>query len=142
MKRAFPNDFSGAIRCRDLESSVTGSIHLSEWKIRSYSPDMGPLKSFLLCLAPAILSYVILLISGKAGGEGALSFAMLLICLGALVSGGCVAYHLHRSMEPKGEASSLKIFLGILVFLGVGIAYLGVGFAGCCGVAAVSGALY
>lgn len=92
---------------------------------------MSPLKTFLLCLAPALLAFLSAMLADYVG-EGVIWFALLLIVVGAILSGTCVARHLFRSMEPKGEGTPLKIFLGILVFLGVGIAYLGIASAGCC----------
>ncbi len=101
----------------------------------AYFFHMSGLRSFLLCLVPVGLAYLCVLWAGKSTNEDALSAAIILIVVGALVSGTCVTFHLHRGMEPKGEPSGLKIFLGILAFLGTGIGYLAIGLAGCCGLA-------
>lgn len=92
---------------------------------------MNPLKTFLLCLAPAPVALLSVMLADYVG-EGVIWFALVLIAVGAILSGACVAGHLQRTMEPKGEGTPLKIFLGILVFLGVGLAYFGIASAGCC----------
>lgn len=89
--------------------------------------------SFLICLAPAALAMLIVLAAGQSANEGALWLVIILIGLGAILSGACIAFLIQRSMAPKNEASGLKVFLGILAFLGTGAIYLSIGFAGCCG---------
>lgn len=95
---------------------------------------MNPLKTFLICLAPALLALMLMLL-GNWVGEWVIWFAVVLIVVGAILSGACVAGHLHRSMEPKGQSTPLKVVLGILVILGVALAYFGIASAGCCGLA-------
>lgn len=95
---------------------------------------MSPLKTFLLCLAPAPLAILMMALANFIG-ESAIGLAILFIAAGAILSGVCVTRHLHRSMEPKGQATPLKVFVGILVFIGVGGTYLGIASAGCCAIA-------
>lgn len=98
---------------------------------------MSGLRGFLICLAPALLAYLMLFLS-KFIGE-TIGVAIFLIIAGSIVSGTCVTLHLHRTMEPKGQASGMKIFVGILVFLGVAAGYLAIALAGCCGLAVALG---
>ncbi len=95
---------------------------------------MSPLKTFLLCLAPAPLAILMMALANFIG-ESAIGLAILFIVAGAIFSGSCVVRHMHRTMEPKGEGTPMKVFLEILVFLGVALAYFGVASAGCCAIA-------
>jgi hypothetical protein len=101
------------------------------------------LRSFLICLSPVLLAYLLVLVGGgiSRGGDGFLSAALILIGLGSVVAGICVGRHVYLAMEPKGNASFLKVFLAALAFVGVGVAYFAVGTAGCCGVAILSDAI-
>ncbi len=95
-------------------------------------------KQFALCLAPAILAYIITLImmqvddSATSLSEIVFGFIIFLIFAGAIISGVCVGRKVHRAV--KGS-DGIRVLLAVLTFLGVGIAYLALGFAGCCGVA-------
>ncbi len=102
--------------------------------------DDPRMKKFLICLAPAILAYVIVVASGIGNNklsEGMMTLSMVLIIIGGIVSGACVATRVYKSMGTEKWA---KVVVSILCFLGVGIAYSSIGIAGCCGLAAVSGA--
>jgi len=97
------------------------------------------MKKFLICLSPAALAYVIVVASNLGSNklsESVMMLSMVLIIIGGIVSGICVATHVYKSMGAEKWA---KITVSILCFLGVGIAYSSVGIAGCCGLAAVSG---
>ena len=97
-------------------------------------------KQFALCLGPALLAYLIAMImmrmedSSTGLSDVMFGLIMVLIFAGAIIAGVCVA----RKVNAKSKASDgVKGLLVVLTFLGVGIAYLGIGFAGCWGVAAV-----
>lgn len=96
------------------------------------------MRPFLVCIAPAILAYIILLVSGGASSADFLSIVITLIVIGAAMSGICVAAYVHNSMQPKGETSGVKLLCFILTFLGVGVVYLAVGLAGCCSIASMT----
>ncbi len=93
------------------------------------------MRSFLICLSPAILSYAIMIAgisSGTSSGTDAwMTFVLVLIGFGALLSAGCVARHVYRA---TGDPVFLKWFVAILSFLGVGVAYFAIATAGCCGI--------
>ncbi len=95
---------------------------------------MGAFRKFLICLAPAILAYILIL----AGKDRMLGLAVILIAIGGVIAGSCVTVKLHRSMDPQNEATVLKGFLGILTFVGVLVGYFSLGMAGCCGIAMLS----
>jgi hypothetical protein len=88
--------------------------------------------SFLICLSPAAVAMLIVLAAGKTLNEATLWTAMVLVGAGAVLSGSCVALLIHRAMAPRNEASGLKVFLGILAFLGTCATYATVGLAGGC----------
>ncbi|HRQ88651.1 MAG TPA: hypothetical protein PLA50_07625 [Bacteroidia bacterium] len=94
---------------------------------------MSGLRSFLLCLAPAILAYILVLV-GK--DETIIDAVVLLIVVGSAIAGSCAGFHVYRSMEPEGQATFLKWFTAVVVFLGVAPLYLFLAMAGCCGIAA------
>ncbi|MAS92559.1 MAG: hypothetical protein CMO55_05120 [Verrucomicrobiales bacterium] len=89
---------------------------------------------FVLCLAPAILA-ILLLFVGEAVGMSqdiCVSIAIILIGAGAIISGICVGQKVYKAMkDPKWAAW----VLAVITFLCVGVAYLGIGLAGCCGMA-------
>ena len=62
--------------------------------------------------------------------------SMGLLILGGVISGACVGTHTSKAIDGQ---KWVKIVVGVLVFLVVGVAYYALGMAGCCGVAAVSG---
>ncbi len=97
-------------------------------------------KRFALCLSPAILAYIIVVVMGLTSALGSedvmLTVATVLIGIGAIGSGICVGLKVYRSMDSP---TWVRWVVSILTFLGVGIAYLAVGFAGCCGLALTSG---
>ena len=89
---------------------------------------------FVICLVPAILA-ILLLVIGEAAAmdqEACVTIAIILIAIGAIISGICVSQKVFKAMkEPKWAAWVLSI----ITFLCIGIAYLGIALAGCCGVA-------
>ena len=95
-------------------------------------------KQFALCLGPAILAYGITLImtqveDGTSGlSEFVFGVIIFLIIGGAIISGLCVGRKVYRA--AKGS-DGIRRLLAFLTFLGVGVAYLALGFTGCCGVA-------
>lgn len=92
---------------------------------------------FVICLAPAILA-ILLLFLGDAVGlkqDFCVSLAIILIAAGAIISGVCVGQKVYKSMKDPKWAAWL---LAIITFVCVGIAYLGVGLAGCCGMVAAT----
>ena len=89
------------------------------------------MKKFLICLAPAILAYLIVVASSLSQNnlpESMMMLTMILIIIGGIMSGACVATHVYKCMESE---KWVKILLCVLCFLGVGIAYSSVGIAGC-----------
>lgn len=95
------------------------------------------MKKFLICLAPALLVYVMVTIMAATSSSGdlMLPFSIGLLTLGAVVSGSFVAAYVYRKVEAEKWA---KILVGTLCFLGVTIAYFTVSVAGCCGLALLS----
>jgi hypothetical protein len=93
-------------------------------------------RCLLICLSPTVLAYVILLtgmMSGKKmGSDSWVPILMLLITIGACVSGGFVSARVFRSVV---EPVFLKWLLAILTFIGVGLGYFALATAGCCGIA-------
>jgi hypothetical protein len=92
------------------------------------------MRPFLLCLSPALLAYVIMLVGvtgGMSGSSITLNTVITLLAIGALISGGCVGRHVYRK---TGEPAFLKWFLAILSFAGVAVLYFAVAMAGCCGI--------
>lgn len=93
------------------------------------------MRSFLICLSPALLAFAILIIGmvsgSNSGTDEMLTLAMILIGLGALLSASCVGRYVYRA---TGDPAFLKWFVAILSFLGVGVVYFGIATAGCCGI--------
>ncbi len=96
------------------------------------------MKKFLFCLAPSILAYLIVIVTGMSSStdDSVIWLAMGLILVGALMSGGLVATSVYEKMKAE---KGVKIIVSILCFLGVGVAYFAVSMAGCCGLGMVSG---
>jgi hypothetical protein len=99
-----------------------------------YSFPTKMLKSFLICLAPAVLAYAILLASmfGDSLADPAITAVVILLVIGAIVSGLCVGRHVFRAVK---DPVFLKWTLAILSFLGVGLGYFAMASEGCCGIA-------
>ncbi|MEQ1841501.1 MAG: hypothetical protein ABL994_13920 [Verrucomicrobiales bacterium] len=93
------------------------------------------MRSFLICLSPAVLGYAILIAciasGSNSGVESLLTLVLVLIGFGSLLSAGCVGRHVYRA---TGDPAFLKWFVSILSFLGVGVAYFAIATAGCCGI--------
>jgi len=96
------------------------------------------MRSFLICLSPALLAYAILIISMASGSllesDPLITIVLVLVGFGALLSAGCVGRHVFRA---TGESFFLKWFVAILSFLGVGVVYFAIATAGCCGIAMI-----
>lgn len=95
---------------------------------------MGAFRKFLICLAPVILAYILVL----AGRDKMIGASIVLIVMGSAIAGSCAGFHVYRSMEPKGQGSFLKWFTAVVTFLGVAPLYFFLSMAGCCGIAAVT----
>lgn len=92
---------------------------------------------FALCLVPAIAAYLLIyLLTSNNMPSGVsenflvgLTFA--LVGIGAVYCAVCLARRTFRSIEGPGGS---RWILTILTFIGVVIGYVGLVFAGCCGV--------
>lgn len=100
------------------------------------------LRSFLICLSPALLAYAIMIAgitSGSSVGSSmGINLVLMLLGFGAVLSGGCVGLHVYRK---TGDPVFLKWVATILTFLGVGVVYFAIATAGCCGIAIVGDSL-
>lgn len=85
------------------------------------------MRSFLFCLAPTLLAYLLL----SLWGEGAFGPVLILMVMGAGMAGSSVVSFLHRVMKPKGRATVGKGFLEIVVFFGTALVYLAAVESGC-----------
>lgn len=90
---------------------------------------MSGLRSFLLCLVPALVAYVLLFFSNRI--DDFFPAALVMMITGAIISGASVASFIQRKMEPKKMNTSLKVSLRIFVAWVVGIAYLALVITGC-----------
>lgn len=93
------------------------------------------MRSFLICLSPAVLGYAILIASiasgVSTGTDLLLTTVLVLFGFGSLLSAGCVGRHVYRA---TGDPAFLKWLVAFLSFLGVGTAYFAIATAGCCGI--------
>ena len=87
----------------------------------------------IVCLTPAILVCLIAAFLVPNGGDDWIGVAMILIVIGALISGFCVSQTVYRGLRDPVWAQWL---LSIITFVCVALAYVGIGLAGCCGIAA------
>lgn len=92
------------------------------------------MKKFLICFAPIILAYGLVLVTAamSSSGDVLMSISVGLLIIGSVISGAFVALSVFRGMETAKWA---KILVSILCSFAVGIAYLTISLAGCCGLA-------
>ncbi len=91
------------------------------------------MRSFLLCLAPAVVACLLMVMATEAMFDA----AVILIVMGSAISGSCAAFYVYGTMEPKGRATFSKWGAAIATFLGVAPLYFFLAVAGCSGVVAV-----
>ncbi len=90
------------------------------------------MRSFLICLSPAILGFVFILImvALKSDAHALISVALFLFGAGALLSGGWVARNIVVGSSERNWATWLG---AVLAFIGVAAAYFAMTMGGCCG---------
>lgn len=99
------------------------------------------MRLFLICLSPSLLAYVIVLLASSgemAESSVTPSAVILLLIIGALLSGGCVSRHVVRTL---GGPVFLKWLFAVLAFAGVATLYFALASVGCCGIAFIEGSL-
>ena len=98
------------------------------------------MKKFLICLAPAIIGYIVVVIgsasgdtySGTKGFDDWVDTAVVIHFIGAIITGVVVAKIVYRAMDSD---QWLRVLIGIMIFSVVGIAYFSLVVAGGCGLA-------
>ena len=103
------------------------------------------MKKFLLCLVPAILGYIVVVIgaasgetySGLNGFDDWVGMALVIHFFGAIITGVVVARIVYRAMDAEKWA---KILVAVLIFSVVGCAYFSLVVAGGCGLALLTNA--
>ena len=104
------------------------------------------MKKFLICLAPAILGYIIVVIgaasgetySGTKGFDDWVGTAVVIHFFGAIITGVVVARIVYRAMDAEKWA---KILVGVLIFSVVACAYFSLVVAGGCGLVLLTSAV-
>jgi hypothetical protein len=92
------------------------------------------LKSFLICLSPALLAYAIMLVeiatNNSLKSDVWAEIVKFLFGFGAILAGACVARHVYHTSPSRED---VKWVLVILTFFGVAAVYFAMAMAGCCG---------
>lgn len=90
------------------------------------------MRPFLICLSPAILGFVFVLImvALQSGADALITVAIVLFGIGALLSGGCVA---RKIVSSSLEPAWWKWTAAVLSFVAVAAAYFAMTMGGCCG---------